>query len=180
MADLAGTFFLAIPAFIANMAPVVASRLDWFSSMNKPLDAGKKFRDKRIFGENKTLRGLVFGTACAMFTTIIQFLLIKNGFLHFFFFSDISTSLLFGFLGGFGALLGDAVESFFKRQLDIASGRPFIPFDQIDYVLGFTLLTSFVLNWTTAQIIPLLVFAAFANPLINLTAYFLGIKKTYW
>ena len=41
-----------------------------------------------------------------------------------------------GAVFGFAALFGDAIESFFKRQIGIQPGKPFIPFDQVDYVLG--------------------------------------------
>ena len=35
-----------------------------------------------------------------------------------------------------GALIGDAVESYFKRQRRIPSGQPWFPFDQTDYIIG--------------------------------------------
>jgi len=54
---------------------------------------------------------------------------------------DYSNWLLFGFLMGFGALLGDMTKSFFKRRLGYAPGKPFIPFDQLDFVVGALLFT---------------------------------------
>ena len=180
MFDFLETLYLAVPAFVANMTPVVVAKLDWLSFLNKPIDADKTFRGKRIFGKNKTVRGFVFGVACATIIALVQFFLAKNNLLPFSFLHNITSSLMFGFLGGFGALAGDAAESFVKRQLGIGSGKPFLPFDQIDYIIGFLLLTSFVFDWTMFQAVSLLIFAALANPLTNLTAYLLGIKKTYW
>jgi CDP-2,3-bis-(O-geranylgeranyl)-sn-glycerol synthase len=36
----------------------------------------------------------------------------------------------------FGALLGDIIESFFKRRVGRKRGEDWIPFDQIDFILG--------------------------------------------
>jgi hypothetical protein len=43
---------------------------------------------------------------------------------------------LLGPLLGCGDLLGDAIESFLKRQRGTAPGNPWFPFDQIDYIIG--------------------------------------------
>ena len=43
----------------------------------------------------------------------------------------------------FGALLGDIVESFFKRRVGRKRGENWIPFDQLDFILG-VLFFSFV------------------------------------
>jgi CDP-2,3-bis-(O-geranylgeranyl)-sn-glycerol synthase len=42
----------------------------------------------------------------------------------------------FGALIGGGAIAGDLLKSFFKRRFNISSGRSWIPFDQVDYLLG--------------------------------------------
>jgi len=42
-----------------------------------------------------------------------------------------------------GALLGDIVESFFKRRMGKERGEDWIPFDQLDFVVG-ALLLSFI------------------------------------
>jgi len=36
----------------------------------------------------------------------------------------------------FGALIGDIVESFFKRRIGKVRGQDWIPFDQLDFILG--------------------------------------------
>ena len=36
----------------------------------------------------------------------------------------------------FGALIGDIIESFFKRRIGKGRGEDWIPFDQIDFILG--------------------------------------------
>jgi CDP-2,3-bis-(O-geranylgeranyl)-sn-glycerol synthase len=37
---------------------------------------------------------------------------------------------------GLGALLGDAIESFFKRRNNVPPGESWFPFDQTDYIIG--------------------------------------------
>jgi CDP-2,3-bis-(O-geranylgeranyl)-sn-glycerol synthase len=37
---------------------------------------------------------------------------------------------------GAGALIGDALESFFKRRAHVKPGHSWFPFDQLDYIVG--------------------------------------------
>jgi len=45
----------------------------------------------------------------------------------------------------FGALMGDIIESFFKRRVGRTRGQDWIPFDQLDFILG-VLFFSFVMS----------------------------------
>ena len=45
-------------------------------------------------------------------------------------------TLIVGPLFAIGALGGDALKSFFKRQVGIRPGGTWFPFDQIDYIIG--------------------------------------------
>jgi len=117
-------FFL--PVYIANIIPPFSRRIPFLSKKPRPLDFNKTFRGKRIFGENKSLRGFIFASFGGLIVFYIQRLLYS-----FDIFSNISiidytqVSLWLGFLLGLGAITGDAVESFFKRQLGFKSGKPF-------------------------------------------------------
>ena len=164
-------FLLAIPAFAANMVPVFAAKYKILPSLDKPIDGGHTWRGKRLSGDNKTWRGFVVGAISGFIAGLCITGLTDFGFL---------ASGIFGLLGGVGALVGDAVESVFKRQLGIASGKPLIPFDQIDYILGFLFFTSFMISWSWSEMIFLLCCGAVLNPLTNIVGYFLGIKKTWW
>ncbi|KAA0006124.1 MAG: CDP-archaeol synthase, partial [Thermoplasmata archaeon] len=44
----------------------------------------------------------------------------------------------------FGALLGDIVESFFKRRVGKERGEDWIPFDQVDFLIGALILCYIV------------------------------------
>lgn len=130
-------FFL--PAGIANATPVFAKKIKFLDKLDYPMDFKKSFNGIRIFGDHKTFRGLITGIIMAIITAGLQKIIFDNspelraslGFD----FSSINF-ILYGFLAGFGALLGDATKSFFKRRINIKPGSAWFPFDQIDYIAG--------------------------------------------
>ena len=130
MSTYVSALLLFLPAGIANAVPVLVKKIPGLSKLNAPLDGGVTFRGKRLLGANKTWRGLISGTLVSGF---IAWLLYPNLGI------DTGTTLQGIALGcaiGFGALIGDAVESFFKRQKEIPSGSSWLLFDQLDYVIG--------------------------------------------
>ncbi len=141
-------FFL--PAGLANAAPVFANkvpRTDWLA---RPLDFGKHFRNRRIFGDHKTIRGLLSGILMAQFVIFMQYLL----YIHYGWARSVSmyvnyshiNIMYLGFLFAVGALGFDALKSFFKRQIGVKPGSMWFPFDQIDYIVGGLLLSSIVVD----------------------------------
>ncbi len=127
------------PAGFANLAAFVAGKVAFLKKYNYPVDGYAKIHGKRILGNHKTVRGFV--------AAIIVGTLICS--LEVYLYSSLSgirsvipldyaaiNPVLLGALLGFGALLGDSVKSFFKRQAGIKPGRSWFPFDQIDYIIG--------------------------------------------
>src|ERR1035438_2296195 len=141
-------FFL--PGGIANASPVFVSRISFLKWLYIPLDFGKKFRKRRIFGDNKTWLGILFAISTAFVVIAFQ----KYGYDHSQWLRTVSGAVDYsqpiiwwlGPLLGLGALLGDALESFFKRQIGIKPGHSWFPFDQIDYILGGLLLSLLVIK----------------------------------
>ncbi|MFC1769392.1 CDP-2,3-bis-(O-geranylgeranyl)-sn-glycerol synthase [Nanoarchaeota archaeon] len=170
--------YLMLPAYVANMAPVVFSKTLKFMAI--PVDGGIKFQNKDIFGKNKTVRGLVLGTLAGLLIAYFQFILQKNDILTSITILNYSNFLSIGFLLGFGALLGDLIESFFKRRLNIAPGEKFIPFDQLDFVLGSLLLLSIHYVPSLEIIIAIILVSFFGHIIINRLGYILKIKKNKW
>lgn len=123
-------FFL--PAGLANAAPPLINKIPFIVKWKTPLDFGIQVRGHRMFGKNKTWRGLLSGMLVGglcgwlLYPQLNTAIYSGNSLAHFL----IGASL------GFGALLGDAIESFFKRQFGIASGNSWLVFDQLDYVIG--------------------------------------------
>jgi CDP-2,3-bis-(O-geranylgeranyl)-sn-glycerol synthase len=136
------TLWFLMPASVANMAPVLAARI--FPTWNTPIDLGFTFRNIRVFGDHKTIRGLVAGTIAGGLIFILQAALLdRNPLLNAFAYPGFAAvPVWFGFWQGFCALVGDMTKSFFKRRLGIRPGASWIPFDQIDWTIA-TLLGSF-------------------------------------
>jgi CDP-2,3-bis-(O-geranylgeranyl)-sn-glycerol synthase len=144
-------FFL--PAGIANAVPVFAARMPGLKRYKAPLDFGKTYRGKRVFGANKTWRGLLSGMIVATLIIALQkYLFTRNLWVLELAWFDYrpATIWLLGPLFGAGALLADAAESFFKRQKGVPPGESWFPFDQIDYIIGGCLFSLAVvqLAWT--------------------------------
>lgn len=167
-------FYFMLPAYLANMAPVIVK--DWCKWMAVPVDFGNN-----IFGKNKTYRGLLFGVLFGIIVAYIQFLLYNYwGIFQSLSFVDYSNWLLLGFLFGFGALFGDMVESFVKRRIGIESGQRFVPWDQLDFVIGSLVLAGIVVDITWRKILFIAIISVIGHILVNHSAYYLGIRKEKW
>lgn len=166
-------FWFFLPAGIANMAPIFAVHMPLLRHWNTPLDFGKSFHGKRIFGDNKTWRGLVFGVFCAIVFGLFQYRVIA--------YSAESTSfiILASGLLGFGALAGDAIASFFKRQRNIPAGYSWIPVDQTDYIIGGLIMVYPLIPKQLTLTIALMTVAMYMllHVAVSYFGYLLGLKK---
>ncbi|MCA9331321.1 CDP-archaeol synthase [Candidatus Saccharibacteria bacterium] len=172
MSDWWAAFWFFLPAGIANAAPLFACRLPILKDWNTPIDLGKTWRGKPIFGANKTWRGLLFGTFVAALVGLLQYRVITSS-VESTFFIVISTAAL-----GFGALAGDAVESFFKRQIGVKPGDKWFPFDQIDYIIGGLLAVSPFVSLQIDDVLRVLVIYFGLHLITSYIGYLIGFKKT--
>lgn len=129
MNNLIEAFWFFLPAGIANLSPVIAARMPLLKNWKAPLDMGKSINGQRVLGANKTWRGLLFGALMAALTAGIIYEIRDSN-------NSLATAMIIGGLMGFGALIGDAVESFFKRRRGVKPGDAWFPFDQTDYIIG--------------------------------------------
>lgn len=121
------------------MTPVFINKIPLINRWKAPLDFGNSWHGKRIFGDNKTWRGLIGAVLVGKLSGIIIF--------HYLFpSSSLIWAAWLGTLLGFGALAGDAIESFFKRQFGKKPGEKWFPFDQIDFILGAILASLFMIR----------------------------------
>jgi len=127
--DYIAALLFFLPAGVANMIPPIANKIPVLNRWKTPLDFGKTWHNKRLLGANKTWRGLVSGTLAGGLTALLVSKLNTNTIVTL-------APFLVGCLLGLGALLGDAAESFIKRQYGFKPGRSWFPFDQVDYILG--------------------------------------------
>jgi len=136
--------WLVLPAYIANASALLVGG-------GTPIDFGKSWKDgKRILGDGKTWRGLITGafvgmtggfglSVVAKYAASSDFAFLGiNDFTGFPLMIPIIASI------SFGALICDIVESFFKRRIGKVRGEDWIPFDQLDFIVG-ALLFSFAM-----------------------------------
>ncbi|MEI6627760.1 MAG: CDP-2,3-bis-(O-geranylgeranyl)-sn-glycerol synthase [bacterium] len=175
------SFYFILPAYVANMAPVIFAKLNLLNYLSKPIDGGYKIGQQDFFGKNKTWRGLVAGLIMGILVAFVQSLLVRVSF-----FAQISLVdyqhifILFGAASGAGALLGDLIKSFIKRRINIDSGKSWPVFDQLDFVIGSLLFTwsFYVPTWQVA--LTIIILTLILHPLANLSGYWLKLKKVWW
>ena len=173
-------FWFFGPVGLANVSAFFSSKISYLKKLNYPVDLKINFRKKRLLGSHKTIRGFVFGIFMAIIGVYFQVFMFKNfSFMRQILTIDYSAinPISFGFLCGFGALAGDAVKSFFKRQVGVPSGEPWLVFDQVDYIIGGLLFTFWYAPLTLEQYVYVLVVYVLLHLFINVVGYFLGLKK---
>ncbi|MBU1118406.1 CDP-archaeol synthase [Patescibacteria group bacterium] len=171
--------WLCLPGALANMAPVLLK--NHFSVLAVPIDLGKKWRGKPIFGSHKTFRGFLFGTLAGVIIGTLQGVLYHNfevfrtiSVVDF----DVFPGWLLGLLMGFGALFGDAVKSLIKRRLSVAPGKPFFPWDQLDAYFGAILFVLPFVPLPLDIVIGGVIFVPCFHIISNTVGYLLGLKKS--
>jgi CDP-2,3-bis-(O-geranylgeranyl)-sn-glycerol synthase len=164
------------------MVASLSRKIKFLKPLEASIDFNKTINGYPIFGSHKTWRGLICGVITGMLIAIFQrwfyqFEWIQE--ISFFDYREINI-FLFGFLIAFGAIFGDFLFAFFKRCQNIKPGKPWVPFDQINYVVGsFLTLTPFfklpVLAWLT-----ILILTFFLHILGNHLGYWFGWQKNRW
>ncbi len=173
-------FYFCWPAYLANMMPVIFDRLEILKIFKKPIDGGLRLGSDRVFGENKTWRGIIAGIAGGVIAAFIQYCLFAGNIFSNLAIIDYSGFIVLGLLGGLGAILGDLLKSFFKRRFGIKSGRSWPVFDQIDYIVGFFLFIYIIARPSWEIIVAAIVLSLVLHPIVNIVAYLLKIKKVWW
>ncbi|GAC1370126.1 MAG: CDP-2,3-bis-(O-geranylgeranyl)-sn-glycerol synthase [Candidatus Saccharimonadales bacterium] len=179
--DIAFALWFFLPAGLANVAPILAAAAPGLQSWNTPIDGGGTYRGRPVLGAHKTWRGLVSGVVLATLTVFLQQLAaghfgwaawIASGYDY-----SQSHTFLLGPLFALGALGGDAAESFFKRRTGIESGRSWLGFDQLDYVIGAIIFTVPVARLTLPQYAWVVVTWFGLHLLFSYIGYLVGLKK---
>jgi hypothetical protein len=167
-----------VPAGAANMAPIFAAKV--FPNWKTPVDFGYSVNNIRLFGDHKTVRGLVAGTI----TGGITFLLLRHLMLNYAPVSMIpraeflGVTSCFGFWIGFCALVGDLAKSFFKRQRKIPPGKSWVPFDQVDWGIGAVIGCLPFLPLSAGHIVPSLLIALILSVSVKVIGYLFRLNET--
>src|SRR5438034_656228 len=157
-------YFMA-PAYVANMAPPFVR---YWKGWNRPIS-------RRWLGTHKTALGFVLVVVAGTRTTLVQWLVAWTGSIV-----TYEDWPLLGVLFGAGAMAGDSAKSFFKRRLGVEPARPWIPFDQLDFVLGALLLVSTRVTLAWADVATILLLSFCGHILVNHLGCWLGIRDTRW
>jgi CDP-2,3-bis-(O-geranylgeranyl)-sn-glycerol synthase len=153
------------PAYIANMAPPVVR---YWSGWNRPIS-------QRWLGSHKTVMGFGIGVLAAVAVTFVQSRVAWEGSLVA---ADDWAAL--GLRFGVGAMAGDSAKSFVKRRVGIAAGKPWVPWDQLDFVLGALIFTWGCAPLSWPDLATILLLSTGGHILINRLGYWIGIRDVKW
>ena len=169
-------------AWIAH-APVL--RWDLFQSLNRPIDGGRTWRGRRLFGDNKTWRGALVMSAGVLAATLG---LCKSAWYRERLpgpVRDVPPAML-GALLAFGTVAGELPNSLMKRQLDISPGSQRISptglalslLDQGDFVLAIWLLLAPRWRMPARQALDAFATAAAVHSGVNVVGYAIGARTS--
>ena len=138
--------------------------------------------NKKAFGAHKTWRGFYAGYLGALLILFLQRYFQSQNILESFRILDYQSLNIYfyAFLFGIGAIVGDAVKSFFKRRLQKKEGTAWFPFDQLDFIIGsFVFVYPFYsVDWRIILIV--VIITPLLHFLTNLVGYWVGFKKVWW
>jgi CDP-2,3-bis-(O-geranylgeranyl)-sn-glycerol synthase len=153
------------PAYAANMA---APLTRYWRGWNRPISA-------RWLGSHKTVIGFAAGLLGALATSFGQHAIGYDTRIL-----DGDNWVDLGLRFGLGAMGGDSAKSFFKRRLGIPAGRPWLPFDQLDFVLGALIVVAPRATLALGDVIIVLALSFGGHVAVNHAAYWLGIRDVKW
>jgi len=181
--------YLFAPVLLGLTAHGICIKFGWLNFLVHAVDGGAEFRGKRVFGANKTWRGIAAMALGTALGSAIQAIWLHNyesvRALELFDYS-LSKALPVGLLMGLACGLSELPNSFIKRQLDIAPGATasgwinaiFYILDQVDFLVGIWIVLAFVVEISLIRIIYSFVFLFVTHQVISFLGYLLGMRKT--
>lgn len=187
-AAFASAVFLVVAMSAAGVAHVLWLKSGAARRFAQPIDMGRTFRARRVFGENKMLRGFVVMPPAAAVTFAVL------GAAHEHLPAWLGQGLwplqpaqfaLLGFACGLAFMLAELPNSFVKRQLDIAPGQPpsspllrglFFVIDRCDSVLGVLIVASLLVPLQALTWVWVLALGPCLHALFSILLHRLGVK----
>ncbi|MGH7455185.1 MAG: CDP-archaeol synthase [bacterium] len=189
MIEMLRVSYILFPLLVGLTFHGFCMKFKWLTFLARPIDGGRAFRGRRLFGSNKTYRGVIavgLGTALGFgIQTIVLHQITSIHHLELIDFPRLNWFPL-GFAMGTAAMLSELPNSFIKRQLGIAPGMVanglvgvlFYIIDQVDMLLGVWLVLSFAVEVTLTRILWSIVFLFLAHQIITLAGYAFGMRDT--
>lgn len=180
---LLNIIYLSVPVIIAGIMQIFVIRFKWLQALAVPVDGGKTYRGKRLFGDNKTVRGF-----------LVYIVVTAGGYalLGFFYEQDIfrnaapialtvPKALLMGSLLGLAYAVSELPNSFVKRQMDIGPGKAegwvLGLVDQVDSIIGCLIVLYFFWQPPFLVIIAILACATVFHLAVNCIFVIAGVKQ---
>ncbi len=178
-----GEVWLFLPVLGAPLLHAPVLTFDWLQSLRRPLDGGRTWRGKRLFGDNKTWRGaLVMATGVLLATLALWPLdawrdelprAVRD-----------AGPLVIGLLLALGTVLAELPNSFLKRRLGIAPGTQrrsptgwaLTLVDQADIVLGIYLACLPVWAMPIGTLAAGIAVVTVVHLVLNVAGYALGAR----
>ena len=157
--------YLMLPIYFANMAPPFVR---YWRGWNPAISAPQ-------LGSHKTVVGFVLGIVTAVAAAFAQSRAGWSGSLV-----AYEQWILMGMAMGAGAMLGDSAKSFFKRRLEIAPGKSWIPFDQLDFVAGGLLALLPWIRLSVLDIAAIFALSFLGAICVNHLSFYSGIREAKW
>jgi CDP-diglyceride synthetase len=180
--------FLGSPLLLAAIAQGLCIKYDWLSRLRRPLDLGRVYKGKRIFGDHKTWRGLAINVLFCSLGAIIQaWLQGKRVLPQWLFLLDYeSHALTVGVLIGLGMTVGELPNSFLKRRFEIPPGKSregplgiaFFIYDQVDLTIGIWVFLFFLIRPSLWLVLWSLLLTLALHLAVSSVGYLLGMRKT--
>lgn len=177
MKELVFAFWFFLPAGVANVTPILAARMPLLRNWNAPVDHGLYYRGKRLLGDHKTWRGIACGVAAGVIVALAQAWLYERYTVWGPVPDLYAQPVLLGLALSMGALGGDALKSFVKRQVGVPSGKSWFPFDQIDYIVGACVLSAAIVVLPLASYVGIAVVWFVMHLLFSYVGYLTHFKK---
>jgi len=172
---LAQSFWFIAPAYATNAFPPLARG-------KIPIDCGKTFCGKRIFGNGKTLEGTIAGIAFGIIIGSIQI-----------YFQSSIPAVIDGvalnlavmtfpiiILLSIGALCGDIIGSFIKRRINIRRGESAPLLDQLGFLIFAFIFASLIYSISIFIIIALIILTPVIHLIANIVGYVAKVKSEPW
>lgn len=178
--------YLFAPLLVASTLSAVVLRFDLWRPLRRPIDGGRTWRGRRVFGDNKTWRGVVVAVVGCIAAIAVQAVVGERvGRLALVDYRAI-PSIPFAIAMGLGAMLGELPNSFTKRQLAIAPGKTtsgplaivFYVWDQVDLLFGAWPLIAIWVPLELDVIAASFVLALVLHPTVSLLGYLLGARTS--
>ncbi len=185
-------YITLLPPIIAGILNSIFCKLSIFQKLSVPIDGKKNLWDgKRIFGDNKTWKGLLGYIILNIIMTVICGLIYNGCGLegYSYIYLSVENSILnnigIGFLLGLGYSLFELPNSFLKRRLDITPGKTikgftkvfFIFLDQADSVFGCVLVVCLFYDMTIGFYFLYVLVGAITHIVVNMLLYFMKLRK---